>query len=156
MNVDESYDADGNPTYTSGDRIVDTINGLDLTGADEQHNQGDGLFNGPNCSHTTLCSSTNTTVTVWESGSILLIGDVQTYSIGGTVTGLTGTVILQNNGSDDITLTSDGSFFFNTPVVENDTYNVTVLTQPAGQTCNVTNGAGTVTANVTNITITCT
>jgi len=156
LNVDESYDGDGKPTFTSGDRIVDTINGRDLTGADATHNEGDGLFNGPNCSHTTLCSDTNRTITVWESGSLLLIGDVEAYSIGGTVTGLAGTVILQNNGGDDFTMTADGTFFFTTPVVKDGTYSVTVLTQPAGQTCNVTNGSGTATATVTDVTITCT
>ena len=35
-----------------------------------------------------------------------------TYTIGGTVTGLTGTLVLQNSGADNLTLTADGAFTF--------------------------------------------
>ena len=38
-----------------------------------------------------------------------------------------------------------GSFQFATALASGAVYNVTVQTQPAGQTCSVTNGAGTVT-----------
>ena len=77
------------------------------------------------------------------------------YLIGGTVSGLTGTLVLQNNGADNLTLTSNGQFAFPTQVTSGATYSVTVKTQPAGQTCTVTNGAGTATANVTNVSVAC-
>ena len=81
-------------------------------------------------------------------------------TIGGTLSGLnTGaTVILQNNGANSLTLTSDGSFEFDTLVSDGDDYDVTVLTQPAGQTCTVANGSGTIGvfgSNVDDITVTC-
>ncbi|HEY7906310.1 MAG TPA: hypothetical protein VIC53_05235, partial [Wenzhouxiangella sp.] len=62
------------------------------------------------------------------------------YQIGGSVTGLaTGeTVVLQNNGGDDLTLAANGSFIFSAQVPDGDVYDVTVLTQPTGQTCSVT------------------
>ena len=78
------------------------------------------------------------------------------YTIGGTVSGLTGTVVLQNNGGDNLTRNSNGSFTFAGKVKKNKTYAVTVATQPVGQTCVVTNGSGTATANVTNVVVTCT
>ncbi len=79
-----------------------------------------------------------------------------TYTVGGTVTRLSGTLVLQNNGSDDLTINSDGSFTFSTALTDGSSYNVTVATQPAGQTCTVVNGKGTISgANVTNINITC-
>lgn len=79
------------------------------------------------------------------------------YTIGGTVSGLSGTVELQNNGADNLPVSSNGSFTFATPVTDGGTYNVTVLTQPAAETCNVTNEAGTVGgSNITNVTVTCT
>ncbi|MCP4105642.1 MAG: hypothetical protein GY749_08915, partial [Desulfobacteraceae bacterium] len=68
---------------------------------------------------------------------------VNTYTIGGTVSGLTGTLVLQNNGGDDLTLTADGAFTFATALGDGSAYNVTVLTQPAGQTCTITTGSGT-------------
>ena len=39
-----------------------------------------------------------------------------TYSIGGSVSGLSGTVVLQDNGGDDLSVTGNGSFTFATPV----------------------------------------
>jgi hypothetical protein len=81
------------------------------------------------------------------------------YMIGGTISGLVGTVTLQNNGGDDRPVTSNGTFAFATPVLSGTTYTVTVKTQPTlpSQTCTVTAGAGTVTnADVTNVVVTCT
>jgi hypothetical protein len=65
-------------------------------------------------------------------------------------------VTLNNNGADPTTVTADGAFTFSTSVAYNGSYAVTVGTQPTGQTCSVSNGSGSgVTANVTNITVTC-
>ena len=79
-----------------------------------------------------------------------------TYTIGGTVSGLTGTVILQNNSGDSLSVAANGSFTFATPLADGATYNVTVRTNPSGQTCTVANGTGTVhAANVTSVSVTC-
>ncbi len=80
-----------------------------------------------------------------------------TYSIGGTVSGLTGTgLVLQDNGGNNLTVSANAtSFTFATPVASGGAYSVTVLTQPAGQSCAVTNGSGTATANVTNVSVAC-
>src|SRR5208283_3520066 len=86
-----------------------------------------------------------------------------TATIGGTITGLVNnsTVVLQNNGSDALTLTGTGapfSFTFKTAVTgPTDAYAVTVLTQPANplQICTVTNGSGTAAANVTSVAVNC-
>ncbi|HDZ88391.1 MAG TPA: hypothetical protein ENH38_07225, partial [Nitrospirae bacterium] len=83
-------------------------------------------------------------------------GSAPTYTVGGSVTGLSGAVVLRNNGGDDLTITSDGAFTFSTALADGSGYNVTVQTQPAGQTCTVSNGTGTVSgANVANVTVTC-
>jgi Domain of unknown function (DUF4369) len=82
-------------------------------------------------------------------------------TVGGTVSGLpTGaSVVLQNNGTDNLTVSANGSFTFSKPVESEKTYAVTVLTQPAGANCTVTaNGSGTIDANgnnVTNVAVTC-
>ena len=39
-------------------------------------------------------------------------------------------VILQNNGDDNLTLTTDGTFEFDTAIAEGLDYTVTVLTDP--------------------------
>ena len=81
-----------------------------------------------------------------------------TYTIGGTISGLAGTVVLEDNGGDDLTLTTNGTFAFATPIASGMNYAVTVSSQPGtpSQTCVVTNGAGGVTdANITSVTVTC-
>ena len=79
-----------------------------------------------------------------------------TYSIGGTVSGLSGTVVLENNGGDSLSLSANGTFTFDSLVAQGAPYDVTVQTDPSGQTCTVANGSGTVgSANVTNVSVTC-
>ena len=80
---------------------------------------------------------------------------VESYTIGGNVSGLTGSLVLQNNGADDLTLTSDGAFTFVTDIDAGSDYAVTVLTQSAGQTCTVSMGMGIATAAVSSVVINC-
>src|SRR5438067_9082822 len=56
------------------------------------------------------------------------------YSIGGTVSGLSGTLVLQNNLGDDLTLTANGSFTFTTRLNTGASYAVTVKNAPGNQT----------------------
>jgi hypothetical protein len=82
-----------------------------------------------------------------------------TYTIGGTVTGLTGSgLVLQNNGSGDLAVPVSGAFIFVTGLAGGSSYAVTVKTQPSSptQNCVVTSGSGTVqAANITDITVAC-
>ncbi len=80
-----------------------------------------------------------------------------TFSVGGTVSGLTGTVVLQDNGGDNLSVSANGAFTFATSLASGAAYNSTVATNPAGQTCTVTSGSGTIAAaSVTNIAVACT
>ena len=80
----------------------------------------------------------------------------QTFTIGGTVSGLTAAgLVLQNNGGDDLMVGANGAFTFHTAVNSGNAYSVTVSAQPAGETCAVTNGSGTATANVTSVSVAC-
>jgi large repetitive protein len=85
-------------------------------------------------------------------------GAVHTYTVGGTLSGLgNGTVTLQDNGGDSLPLSANGAFTFTTALANAVSYAVTVSTQPAGQTCAVTAGTGTIAnANVTNVSVQCT
>ena len=79
-----------------------------------------------------------------------------TYTVGGTIAGLTGTAVLENNAGNDLSTSTNGAFTFSTPLAQGSAYNVTVKTNPSGQVCTVTNPSGTIaTANVTNVSITC-
>ena len=78
-----------------------------------------------------------------------------TYRIGGTVTDLSGTIVLQNNGGDDLSVTANGAFTFVEPVRRGNTYAVTILTQPQDQVCTVANATGVAAADVTNVIVNC-
>ena len=80
------------------------------------------------------------------------------FTIGGTVTGLTGTgLVLQDNGGDNLTVTAAGAFTFKTSIASGKAYAVTVQNQPTNptQNCTVTSGTGTASANVTNVAVAC-
>ncbi len=78
------------------------------------------------------------------------------YSVGGTVTGLSGLLKLRNNGGDDITLNANGNYTFPTTIMSSTGYQVTVYDEPVNQDCTVTNGVGTISANVVNVNVSCT
>jgi N-acetylneuraminic acid mutarotase len=78
-----------------------------------------------------------------------------TYSIGGSIAGLSGTVVLQNNGRDNVSLSSNGPFAFDVTLQPNAPYDVTIATQPANQVCSVDNGSGKASASVTNVIVAC-
>src|ERR1700686_2479340 len=82
------------------------------------------------------------------------------YSVGGTVSGLTGQgLVLEVNSGNDLRVSSDGAFTFTAGIRNTHSYSVTVKTQPSNpsQTCTVRNGSGTIDkADVTNVVVTCT
>jgi hypothetical protein len=55
--------------------------------------------------------------------------------------------MLSNNGSDNLTVRTNGGFIFAKPLSNGDSYNVTITTQPNNpvQTCSILNGSGTAT-----------
>jgi len=79
-----------------------------------------------------------------------------TYAIGGTVSGLNAgqSVILQNNGGDDLKVSANGPFTLGTRVAIGGAYAVTV-TAPKGMACSVANGSGTVSATINNVNVAC-
>jgi len=80
--------------------------------------------------------------------------------IGGTVAGL-GTersLALLNNGTDSLTVTSNGPFAFVELLEAQSAYDVTVMTHPVGQVCEVANGSGVTNAqadSVDTVRVTC-
>src|SRR6266542_1410430 len=60
---------------------------------------GTGAISGANVTNVAVSCSPNASSTTY-------------YTVGGSVSGFTGTLILQDNGSDNLTLTADGSFVF--------------------------------------------
>jgi hypothetical protein len=107
---------------------------------------------------TQFCGVVNGSGTANGNVNNVQVNCVSSYTIGGTVSGLTGPGLsLNNNGVDGISISAGGAFTFDQPLGTGSTYAVTVTAQPTGQACLVTNGSGTVaTSNVTNVQVTCT
>jgi hypothetical protein len=79
------------------------------------------------------------------------------FTIGGYVSGLTGTgLVLTNNGSDDLAVNSNGAFTFASGLPAASGFSVAVATQPSGQTCSVAEGSGALTNdNYGRVAVTC-
>jgi hypothetical protein len=82
-----------------------------------------------------------------------------TYTVGGTVTGLSGPgLVLQNGGGDDLPISASGAFTFATRMPSGTSYAVIVKSSPTSplQACLVADGVGTIAAtDVTNVSVTC-
>ena len=156
-----------------------TVSGLNASGLVLEDNGGDNLnisangsvnfatpvASGSSYAVTVLSQPTGQTCTVTGgSGTVtstnvtgIPVSCIDTYTIGGAVSGLvSGGLVLQDNGADDLTVSANGNFTFATAIAPAGAYAVTILTQPAGQTCSVSNASGSVSsANITNISVTC-
>lgn len=80
-----------------------------------------------------------------------------TFTVGGSIAGLGADGLVIANGSDTLSpVHGAGLFVFATPVATGAAFAVTVMTQPAGESCAVSAGSGTVSsANVSSIQISC-
>ena len=174
----------GSGSGSSSFTIGGTVSGLAGTGLVLQDNGGDNLSVSGNTAFTfatkvasgkaynvtvltqpsnpsqtcTVTAGTGTATANVTNVAVVCSTPALSATIGGTVSGLSGTgLVLQNNAGDSLTITANGPFTFKTPVTGTGTYAVTVLTQPTSpnQLCTVTNGSGTATANVTNVAVNC-
>ena len=91
--------------------------------------------------------------------AVTIVCDTNSYKVGGTVTGLSGSgLVLQDNHGDDLAISAAGTFAFATAVDSGATYTVSVKTQPSNpaQACQVSGGSGTVgAADVTSVSVNC-
>ena len=82
-------------------------------------------------------------------------------TVGGTVSGLAGgTLVLQLNDGDDLTVNANGKFKFSKVMKKGNAYAVTIKTSPSvpvKQTCKISQGSGSIaSAAVNNVDISCT
>lgn len=93
-----------------------------------------------------LCTVATTTVTC-----------VNTYTVGGSITGLTasGLILRLNNSTSLLVPSGATSYKFATSMLLNNAYSVSVGIQPTGLTCSITNASGIIQGVVLNVNITC-
>jgi hypothetical protein len=177
--------ADAGPTHTVGGTVVGLTGSglvLSLNGTDDLPVMaGDAGANVSFAFTTPLPEGTTFAVTiktqpsspaqscaVFGGSATIGTGDVTSvvvncgtgsFLIGGTVTGLEGSITLKDNGGPPLTLTTNGDFAFNTLLGDGAGYAVTIDSHSTlpDQNCVLTNGSGNVAgANVTNVNIACT
>lgn len=106
------------------------------------------------------CAVSGATGVVGNSdvASVVVNCSSSAHTVGGTISGLAGSVTLRNNGTDTLTLTANGSFAFGVPIESNKPYSVEIVTQPGpNSTCYVDQGIGVMGgSNITSVAITCT
>lgn len=106
-----------------------------------------------------ICTVTNPSGTATAAvTNVLVTCATNAAKVGGTVSGLAPgkSVVLQNNATDDLTISGNGAFTFATAINSGSAYAVTVKTQPVDQFCTVTNGSGTMgPSDVTNVQVRC-
>ena len=106
------------------------------------------------------CTPTNNKnkINYYTYNSTIINCTTDSYPLGGSVSGLTGSGLVLANGSSTVAILPGAtSFVFTTLVPNRGPYTVTVLTPPDGQTCTVTNGVATQMpmAAVNNVVVTC-
>jgi hypothetical protein len=134
-------DLDGDGMANEADNCPRVFNpGLAITGFQQEDSDGDGL--GDACD---------------PGPAALLVASFEPgFTVGGSVTGLSGSLGLSLNGGPALVIGADGVFTFARALDNGASYDVGVTSQPLGQTCTITGSSGTVElADVTDITITC-
>jgi hypothetical protein len=80
----------------------------------------------------------------------------QSFTLGGQLSGNVNAVVLRNTANGDtVVLAADGVFQFTQPVPQGGAYNVVRVNSAGVQTCSVSNGSGTISANVSHINVSC-
>lgn len=109
------------------------------------------------------CTLSNASGTAGAAVTNVTVSCVNGYTVGGTVTGYSGSnLVLRNtiNGTPlDLVISSSSTFTFPDLLVAGDTYAVSVANHPETpyQNCSIANASGTIAAaNITNVNITCT
>jgi hypothetical protein len=81
----------------------------------------------------------------------------QTFSLGGNITGFTsGSLVLQNNGQNDLTITAPTDKYSFSGLSSGATYLISVKSHPTGMACTLTKSKGTISASITDAHINCT
>ncbi len=78
------------------------------------------------------------------------------YTISGIISGLSlSGLTLQNSNGETLPVSANGPFIFATQLPAGENYDVIVSTQPTGQICSVNNGAGTISSEVSSVSVNC-
>jgi trimeric autotransporter adhesin len=106
------------------------------------------------------CSVQNGAGTIGSGNvtNIVVTCETRDFSVGGRVSHLRGlgSLVIQNNGGDDLRIAAEGRFTFPTRLASGAAYNVTIAQQPLFARCEVRHGSGTIgDKNIDNVEVRC-
>jgi hypothetical protein len=79
--------------------------------------------------------------------SLIVVCSINAYTLGGSIAGLTSSGLVLTDGTDNLNVAPNAvTFSMPTALAYTSSYTVSVLTQPVGQLCAVTDGTGTIPA----------
>ena len=86
-----------------------------------------------------------------------IVAPGETHTVGGSMLGLSGSLVLSLNDAQDLVISTDGDFTFPTGIASGASYVVSVKTQPTlpVEYCAVSEGTGTIAAPVVNVQVAC-
>lgn len=163
----DAYHVGGSIDGANGD-VVLKLNG----GADHAFGNGDfsfpeAVFDGMAYAVTVSAAPMNQACSVTNGSGTIAGADVDdvmvecvtlpTHVVGGTVNGLTANgLVLKLNDAENLPVTADGPFAFNSGLVNGASYSVGIASQPFGQACTVANGSGTMgDADIADVAVNC-
>ena len=104
------------------------------------------------------CTTSASAGTVGEDDPVVQIAcAAPTFTVGGHVSGVGAVgLVLDENGSEPIALSADGTFRFTTALSSGASHDVAIAQQPSGQTCQVYFADGTIAASdIENVEVVC-
>lgn len=164
-----TYTIGGGITGLAGDGLT-LANGSDAispSAGDQSFTFNTAVSAGTPYDVTVQLQPTGQTCTVTGGGGVVGSGDINdvqvscattTFTIGGGISGLTGSGLTLANGTDSVSPAPGATAFtFPTSVPTATSFNVTVASQPSGEACAVSNGTGvTLTSSISNVSVSCT
>lgn len=141
-------DSVGGDTDTDGETDTDdSTSGTNPTAT----SPATGGSSGTSQTSSTGADSSGTMTVADESSS----SGASSFTVGGVVSGLNGSITLENNEGDELTLDVDGAFTFDTPLEAGETYAVTASEIPGVQVCVIDRAEGSADDNVSDVLVRC-
>jgi YVTN family beta-propeller protein len=164
-----AYTVGGTVSGVSAAGLVLRNNGGDdkaISSADATYTFGTSIIAGTSYNVTVLSNPGNLLCSVANSSGTMPaynvtnanVTCVPAHTISVSISGLSGTVVLQNNGADNLLVSGNVTVAFNTPVAAGGNYDVTVLTQPdspARQICTPASPSGSGISGPVTVSISC-
>ena len=112
--------------------------------------------NGTTYDFSILSQPAGQTCTVTSSSSINTLQiTCNANTVGGSISGLSGSLVLKNQAGVEFTVNAGTSYSFGSSFNWGEAYSVSIVSQPFAQACTLSNASGIFSSNVTNMNISC-